>query len=156
MRIETGGASSSPLKALASTRETRRRNTSPVAMPRTPPLGLRRAVRRDRTMASSATCGAYAREATFTAKVNDSSAAASQRWRQTGLQPSRAWKCAALPPPGVPKEDLLERSLLQNFGGERAQRVCRSPCRVPRHASKRPWRPCSIRRMRTARPSAPV
>ena len=37
------------------------------------------AVRRDRAMASSATCGACARAATFTAKVNDSSAAASSR-----------------------------------------------------------------------------
>ena len=49
------------------------------ASPRTPPVGLRTAVRRERAMASNASWGAWARAATLAAKVKASSASASSR-----------------------------------------------------------------------------
>ena len=85
------------------------------------------AVRRDRAMASSATCGACARAATFTAKVNDSSAAASSR--------SSLYSSTVAPDRPAAEPRLEVRSASPTWCAEReprglARAACRSPCRV--------------------------
>ena len=72
-------SSNTPAKARASARDTSLRNTSPVAMPRTPPPGLRNAVSRDKARASMMPGGRSARAKQLTANAKTSRAAGSSR-----------------------------------------------------------------------------
>ena len=88
---------------LASVLDTRRRNTSPVAMPRTPPSGLRNAVRRAIASAGGMSAGTRACASCVAASARSSMAVTSC---------NRSFRCSARMPerPGAPPRRAERRA----------------------------------------------